>query len=76
MKLSDYITKSYQTFDDGINNITKLLDTAFIIRDGGSTVYRSTKYDMTLVKCNNLNGNKNIYIGDSKAEYDESFMCK
>ena len=76
IKLSYYIAKSYQTFDDSIKSITDLLEETAIIRDGGSTVYKYKKYDITVVRCNNLNGNKNIYIGDYSANFDDEVMCK
>lgn len=75
ISLKDYISKSYQTINDSIKHITNLLDYVDTYKDGGSMLYKSSKNDITLLKCNTLDGNTDIYIGDSNMSYD-SDMCK
>lgn len=43
------------------------------MRDGGSSVYNDE--EKTIIICNNLNGNKDIHIGNSSLNYEEVF-CK
>lgn len=44
-----------------------------IYKDGGTKKYLTDSY--TIIKCNTLEGNKDIYIGDKDMEYEEAF-CK
>lgn len=77
MTLKDYISKSYQTMDDSIKSITDLLALDVTLKDGGTEIYRSEEYDMTLIKCNRLKvegTNKDIFIGDYSLQFDEE-MC-
>ena len=77
MTLKDYISKSYQTMDDSIKSITDLLALDVTLKDGGTEIYRSEEYDMTLIKCNRLKvegTNKDIFIGDYSLQFDED-MC-
>lgn len=74
--LKDYITKTWQTFDDSINDLTDLMEINNTLKDGGTTIYKSKKYDITLVKCNTIKGNKNIFIGDYYMKFDSNSMCK
>ncbi|MBQ8891310.1 MAG: hypothetical protein IJ068_00385 [Bacilli bacterium] len=75
ISLKDFISKSYQTTNDSIKHITNLLDYVDTYKDGGSILYKSKKYDIALLKCNTLDGNKDIYIGDSNMSYDND-MCR
>jgi len=74
--LKDYFTKTYQTLDDALKNITDLIPNTNTLKDGGTTIYKSNKYDITLVKCNTINGNKDIFIGDYEMNFDNISMCK
>ena len=77
MTLKDYISKSYQTMYDSIKSITDLLALDVTLKDGGTEIYRSEEYDMTLIKCNRLKvegTNKDIFIGDYSLQFDED-MC-
>ena len=76
ISLKDYITNTFQTFDDSIKNITNMLDKTAVFRDGGTTLYKKVDYDLTIVVCNTLAGNKNVYIGDYSMEFDNDLMCK
>lgn len=50
----------------------KLWDGGTIIyRDGGTRKYATSTY--TILKCNTLAGNKDLYIGDETMEYEDNF---
>ena len=74
--LKDYISKSYQTTDNSLKYIIDLLEIADTYDDGGTTIYKSKEYDITIVKCNTIDKNSNIYIGDYKMDFDNTSMCK
>ncbi|MBQ8472987.1 MAG: hypothetical protein IJ501_05740 [Bacilli bacterium] len=76
MSLNDYITKSYQTTDDSIKHLTDILDYVATLNDGGTTIYKSSEYDITVIKCNTISGNKDIFIGDYTMNFDSDLMCK
>ena len=75
MTLKYFIENVNQRADDSIKQIARYLDKKEIYKDGGSTVYRSKEYDITLVKCNNMSGNKDVYIGDYNLNTDGITMC-
>ena len=71
--LKDYFSKTYQTFDDSINNLINSMKLVDTYKDGGTKLYKNDS--IALIKCNTIDGNKDIYIGDINLEYEESF-CK
>ena len=71
--LKDYFSKTYQTFDDSINNLTNSMKLVDTYKDGGTKLYKNDS--IALIKCNTIDGNKVIYIGYINLEYEESF-CK
>lgn len=75
MTLKDYVTKSYQTTDDSIKHLTDIMKIEGQLNDGGTTIYKLEENDITIIKCNTLSGNKNIYIGDYSMTYDSYSMC-
>ena len=75
MTLKYFIENVNQTTDNSIEEIVRYLEKKEIYKDGGSTVYRSKEYDITLVKCNNMSGNKDVYIGDYNLNTDGITMC-
>ena len=75
MTLKYYIENINEPIKDAIKDITQYLNREEIYKDGGSTVYRSKEYDITLVKCNNMSGNKDVYIGDYNLNTDGITMC-
>ena len=75
-RLKDYISNTYQTVDDSIKHLTDIMELVDIYRDGGTTLYKKEEYDITIVKCNTIDGNKNIYIGDYSMNFDSHSMCK
>ncbi len=76
ISLKDYISKTYQTTDDSIKHLTDVLEHSGTFNDGGTTIHKSSEYDITIVKCNTIAGNQNIYIGDYSMNYDSELMCK
>ena len=75
MILKYYIENINEPIKDAIKDITQYLNREGIYKDGGSAVYRSKEYDITLVKCNNMSGNKDVYIGDYNMNTDGITMC-
>ena len=74
--LKDYIQNTWQTIDDSIKHLTNYLSLASELRDGGTRIYKSQEYDITIVKCNTIDGNKDYYIGDYDMKFDSNLMCK
>ena len=73
--LKNYITNTYQTFDDNIKSITNRLNKIAIIKDGGTTIYKSKELDLTMITCNTIEGNKDIYVDNYNTNISET-MCK
>ncbi len=73
--LKDFLTKTYQNFDIGISEITSGLEQVSILKDGGTIIYKSKGQDITLIKCNTIDDNKDIYIGDYSMEFEQTY-CK
>jgi len=76
MTLKDYITKSYQTTDDSVKHLTDIMNHTETLKDGGTTIHKSSEYDITIIKCNTIAGNKGIFIGDYSMNFDNNSMCK
>ena len=76
MSLKDYISKSYQTLDDSVKHLTDIMDYIDTLKDGGTTIYKSNAYDITIIKRNTIAGNKDIFIGDYSMSFDNDSMCK
>lgn len=74
--LKDYIMKTYQTMDDVIKKITNELKLVSILKDGGTKIYKLKEYDITVIKCNTIEGNNDIFIGDYLMKFDNDSMCK
>lgn len=74
--LKDYITKTYQTSNDAIKHLTRTMNLIETLKDGGTTIHKSSEYDITIIKCNTIEGNKDIFIGDYEMNFDNDTMCK
>lgn len=74
--LKDHITKVYQTIDDSIKDLTDSMTLTDTLKDGATTIHKSEKYDITIIKCNTLDGNKDIFIGDYSMNFNSDSMCK
>ncbi len=64
-KMSDY---------DVIHFMMRKLDKKETLKDGGTTIYKDKNKDVTMIVCNTLDKNYDVYIGDKTIEY-EQFMC-
>ncbi len=77
VELKDYIVDNPDIIDEISNAIT--VDT--IYKDGGTTLYRDngvteyTNNGIAIIKCNTIDGNRDIYIGPKNMEYKNNF-CK
>lgn len=74
IELKDY----YKENNNVIEEIINTLDIINIYEDGGSTLYRDNNKDFTnnglsIIKCNNISGNQDIYIGSINMEYEDDF---
>lgn len=74
--LKEYISSTFQTTEDGIKHFTDLLKNTETLKDGGTKIYKSEEYNITLVKCNTVDGNKDIFIGNYETKFDSERMCK
>lgn len=70
----EYVGNTFQTFDSSIKKLTDELDKVKEYDDGGTTIYKNN--DITVVKCNTIDGNKDIFIGDYSMRFDNELMCK
>ena len=64
--------KNFIESDD--NAIEEIIDTLKLkdsFSDGGTKLYKGE--NLTLVKCNTLDGNRDIYIGDQNMEFKQNF---
>ena len=73
--LKEY-SKTWQTLDDIINHIIEKYDLYGELNDGGTKIYKSKDKDATIVVCNTVSGNKDIFIGDYNMQFDSTSMCK
>lgn len=67
-ELKSYIEDNSNAINEIINTL-KLEDT---LMDGGTQIYKG---DITLIKCNTLDDNKDIYIGNNNMKFKQNF-CK
>lgn len=70
-----YTLKEFIENDGEISEITSLLGEGISYDDGGSMLYSSDEYDLSVLMCGTLNGNKDIYVGDYTMYYGDD-MCQ
>lgn len=73
--LKKYIINSTESKDKLVENITNLLNKQSILKDGGTIIFKNKDKNITLIKCNTIDGNKDIYIGNYNLNF-KSNMCK
>lgn len=73
--LKKYIINSTESKDKSIESITNLLNKQSILKDGGTIIFKNKDKNITLIKCNTIDGNKDIYIGNYNLNF-KSNMCK
>ena len=69
-----YSLKEFVKSDGEFGEITSLLGDGISYDDGGSMLYSSDEYDLSVLMCGTLDGNKDIYVGDYTMYYDNT-MC-
>ena len=70
-----YSLKEYIKTINDVKEITSLLEDYRSYDDGGSQLFSSKEYDLSILICNKINGTSDIYIGDSNMTYSGN-MCK
>lgn len=70
-----YTLKEFIQDDGEFSEITSLLGEGISYDDGGSLLYSSEEYDLSVLMCGTLNGNKDIYVGDYTMYYGDD-MCQ
>lgn len=75
MTFKDYANGLNQTLDRSIKDLTNKLEKTVTLDDGGTTIYKDEDKNITVIACNTLDGNRDVYIGDYQLYYKEN-MCK
>lgn len=70
-----YVTNTNQSLENSLKSVTDLLEKEANLKDGGTAIYKNKDKDMTVIACNTLNGNKDVYIGDYQLSFKDN-MCK
>ena len=70
-----YTLKEFIEDDGEISEITSLLGEGVSYDDGGSLLYSSEEYDLSILMCHNIAGTSDIYVGDYTMYYGDD-MCK
>ena len=76
MTLKSYLSTANQSFENSIQSITNKLTFIHSHDDGGTSVYKNEEKDITVIVCNTLDQNKDIFIGDYSMNFDSASMCK
>ncbi len=69
ISLKDYL-KTYQDLDKVFQDLDSYLEVDKELKDGGTIIYKTKKdrlffdRDLTIIKCNTKDGNKDVYIGE------------
>ena len=75
MTFKDYANGLNQTLDRSIKDLTNKLEKTAVLDDGGTTIYKDEDKNITIIACNTLDGNRDVYIGEYQLYYKEN-MCK
>ena len=70
-----YVTNTNQSLERSLKSVTDLLEKEANLKDGGTAIYKSKDKNMTVIACNTLNVNKDVYIGDYQLSFKDN-MCK
>lgn len=70
-----YVTNTNQSLENSLKSVTDLLEKEANLKDGGTAIYKDKDKNMTIIACNTLNGNKDVYIGDYQLSFKDN-MCK
>lgn len=75
MPFKDYANGLNQTLDRSIKDLTNQLKKTAALDDGGTTIYKDKDKNITIIACNTLDGNRDVYIGDYQLSFKDN-MCK
>ena len=70
-----YVTNANQSLERSLKSVTDLLEKEANLKDGGTAIYKDKDKNMTIIACNTLNGNKDVYIGDYQLSFKDN-ICK
>lgn len=73
MTLKYHLQNVNQSFEASIKEIVSDIDDIEYLKDGGTKIYNHNEY--TIITCNTLEGNQDIYIGDNNMEFQQEY-CK
>ena len=73
MTLKYHLENVNQSFDRSIKQLISDATIHSYLKDGGTKIYK--KDDYTIIICNTIEGNKDIYIGNKEFKYEQEF-CK
>ena len=74
--VKELLSQVDQSIEEIINELTSNMRLINMLKDGGTKIYRLKEADITMVVCNNISGNKDVYIGDSSMSFDNEVMCR
>lgn len=66
-----YASNVNQSLNQTIESITNTMEKKDSLFDGGTIIYKSELKNVTIIVCNTLEGNKDIYIGDYQMNYTD-----
>lgn len=70
-----YVTNANQSLERSLKSVTNLLEKEANLKDGGTAIYKDKDKNMTIIACNTLNDNKDVYIGDYQLSFKDN-ICK
>ena len=73
MTLKYHLENVNQTFDRSISELVSDIEVVSMLKDGGTKVYKKDNY--TIIVCNTIDGNKDVYIGNKDFKYEQGY-CK
>lgn len=73
--LKEYLTNPNKDFDKVMNDIIKQLNMVESLWDGGTAMYKNNSKDanITIIQCQTIEGNNDIYIGDSSMKKQDRY---
>lgn len=71
--LDYYLDNTDRNVDEVLDELTSKLTLKETARDGGTSVYQND--DMTIIRCNKINGSKNTIIAKGKINYSDA-LCE
>ena len=70
-----YVTNTNQSLENSLKSVTDLLEKEANLKDGGTAIYKNKDKNMTIIACDTLSENKDVYIGDYQLSFKDN-MCK